>query len=102
MKAHVQTRFQFTFTEDEYLTLAGLVLAGQEASGPERRNLARIIDAFTCYVDVSEGDDEVSDEPEDPPEEEPDDRSEGAEPIGSAAESVEASKPDRRSFLRRR
>lgn len=100
MKSQVHTRFQFTFTEDEYLTLAGLVLAGQEASGHESRELARVIDEFTRYADLSETDEGFADEVL-PPEGESYDPADDAEAPANAVEAPQAP-PDRRSFLRRR
>ncbi len=86
MKAQVQTRYQFTFTEDEYLTLAALVLEGQEVSESEGPGMARIVEQFLRYAEVF---DDATPRPDEEPAESPvEDESEEEEAIAAAVESV--------------
>ena len=99
MKAQEQKRYQFQLTETEYLTLVGLVLAGQEASGHESAAVARIVEEFAAYADVT-------DEPRDATADDaevPDASEEGfMETLEPAPEALNGAKRERRPFLRRR
>ncbi len=87
MKAQVQTRYQFTFTEDEYLTLAALVLEGQEVTESEGREMARIVEQFLRYAEVF---DDAAPGPDEEPAESPAEDEAEEEAIVAAVESVNA------------